>query len=563
MSERSDLERDIAEEDELRALLRAGDRHLAAAPFEVIEQRIKARRPLPAFGAIAVAVLVLVLAVGIGSWRAAAPVISPSPAPTATAVPQVGPPSSSAPALCPEAPRPAYLPWSSTQTQVQTTPTSTETTLFGPGAGANQALVRILVQPYADAQPTASPQTAGGREVYVYFASSRQPAETRAWWREPSGPCPVVTVALVWPEKDPTTQQTELLRVVAAIPSFAASSSATAPPAAGYGVLVRQPDGKVSVLREDGSVAAVLSDPSGILVASPDGREIAYWGGADERELWVAQVRDLQQRRRLLTLADERGAGIVWSPDGTSLMIAAASTTFGPGPGSAPIHTALRAIGLDGSAPRELARISTGQFVRPVAWDAVRGFGAAVEGFGQKGPGRYILVATFPLVVSGSSTSNVHFTDLPDAREASVVVGQLQASTDARFVMATWNYGGRDLVRFWPLEGLDAGRARELTPEHVGETIRGAAWRPRSLEIGVNVAGNFQLWTLDGQRQQVRNLGGSAVSLAFRYDGSALYSAPMGSGRVELTDLGATSSVRQLPPALGPMLASVDPTQAP
>ena len=575
MSERSDLERDIAEEDELRALLRAGDGPLAAAPFEVIERRMQGRRSQPALTAVVLALLAIVAAVGIGTWRVATPATSPSPSPAvtspspsptaaATALPQVGPPSSSALGLCPEAPRPAYLPWSttpSTHTQVQTTPTSTETTLFGPGAGAAQALVRILVQLYADSQPTTNPQTAGGRRVFVYFvpATVRQPAEARAWWREPTSACPVVTVALVWPDKDPITQQTELLRVVESIPSLAASPPATARPTAGYGVLVRRPDGTVNVLHEDGSAPAALDARTDVLAASPDGRDIAYWGGSDARELWVAQSRDLQQRRMLLTLANERGTGIVWSPDGASLMFAAASTTFGPGPEAAPTYTALRVISLDGSAPRELAHIATGQFIRPVAWDGTRGIGAAEEGLGQKGPGRYISVATFPLVIDGGNTSNVRFMDLPDARDASVVVGQLQASSDARFVIATWSYGDRDLVRFWPLEGLDLGRMRDLTPEQVGDKIRGAAWRPKSLEIGVNTAGHFQLWTLDGERRQVRSLEGSAVSLAFRYDGSALYSAPVGSGQLELTDLIAPSfSVRQLPPASGPVFASVD-----
>jgi hypothetical protein len=315
----------------------------------------------------------------------------------------------------------------------------------------------------------------------------------------------------------------------------------------------------VNVFREDGSVAAVLNEPSGMLAASANGREIAYWGGTDGRELWVAQVRDLQQRRKLLTLTNERGAGIVWSPDGSSLMFAATEVTYGPRPDAAPTYTALRAISLDGSVLRELAHIATGQFIRPVAWDATRGMGAAEEGLGQKGPGRYVLVGTMPLVADGGNTSNVRFMDLPDAKDANVVVGQLQASSDARFVMATWNYAGGDLVRFWPLEGLDFGRMRELTAEHSGETIRGAAWRPKSLEIGVNVAGNFQLWTLDGERHPVRSLGGSAVHFAFRYDGTALYSAPGGSGRLELSDLITPARVvGDLPVALSPMIASVD-----
>lgn len=597
MSDPSDLERDVAEEDELRALLRGGDRDLAAPSFAVIERRLRGSRVAPAFSGIAVATLAIALGVGFATWRAGAPATSPSPSLAPTAPPQVAtpqvaptaarvaPPGDIAPALCPEPPRPGYLPWPSSQTQMETTPTAITTTWFGPGSGPSQARVRIAIQPYADAQPATRALTAGARQVHVYFTwelssgavqvipgqpaptpglTVRQAGEARAWWREPSGACPVVTVALVWPEKDSATQEAELLRVVASIPAIAVSPALTARPAAGYGVLSRQPDGRMKLLREqDASVVASLDEPSAATAVSADAREVAYWGGTDGRELWVARARDLGQRRKLLTLENERGAGIVWSLDGTSLMVAAASTTFGPGPLAAPTYTALRVIGRDGSAVRELARIETGQFVRPLAWDPARDLGAAQEGLGQKGPGRYILVSSRPLVIEGPKTSNVRFMDLPDARDAGVVVRPLQASSDARFVMATWSYGGRELIRFWPLEGLDFGRMRELVPEKAAETLLGAVWRPRSLEIGVNVAGHFQVWTLDGQRRRVRDLGGSTTALWFRYDGTALYSADTSGGRVELTDLTSVPPrSRELPGALGAIIGSVDLTDA-
>ena len=559
MSDRPDLEGDLVEEEELHTLLAGGDRDLVAPDFAVIERRVRGARLLPAFGSLALAAFVVVLAVGIASWRTAAPAASPSPSTAiATALPNVAPPGATAPALCREPSRPAYLPWPSSQTQVQTTSTSTEATFFGPGTEPSRALVRISIQPYADPGPPTRSRTVGEREIYL----SSTPAEARAWWREPGGACPLISVALVWPDMDPSSREAELLRIVVSIPTTAAATP-TPRAADTYGVAVRRPDGRVDVLHEqDGSAVATLNDPSSTLVVSPNGREIAYWGGIDARELWIAPARDLQQRRKLTTITNERGAGIVWSPDGASLLVGAASTTFGPGPEAAPIYTALRVIGRDGSGLREIARIDTGQFVRPLAWDAAQDLGAAEEGAGQKGPGRYVLISarsTRPLLIEGSKTSYVRFMDLPDAREANVSVEQPQASADGRFVMSTWHYyGGRDVIRFWPLEGLDGGRIRDLAPERPGETIRGAAWRPQSLEIGATVAGTFQLWALDGQRRRVRDLGGTAAFLSFRYDGTALYVAALpGTGRIELTELGS-GRTRELSPTIEAPVGSVD-----
>lgn len=88
---------------------------------------------------------------------------------------------------------------------------------------------------------------------------------------------------------------------------------------------------------------------------------------------------------------------------------------------------------------------------------------------------------------------------------------------------------------------------REVMRSPVGEMIRGAAWRPRSLEIGVNLGGKFQLWTLDGERRSVRDIGAS-VYFSFRYDGSSLYSASGPGEEIEITDLAdRTTTPRRLP----------------
>jgi hypothetical protein len=557
MSERTDLERELAEEDEIRALLRSGERDLMPPPYASVELR---DRPQTFAGVVGIALataVVVALVIASGLWRGevpAAPVtVSGSPSvPTASpqvAIPQIATsPRPELTSLCPTPARPAYLPWPSSSTATETMSTTMTVTFYGPGEGTTRAFVRIAVAPYpeGDSTPARIAVKAGERDVYPYFWGQAGSTEARAWWREPASPCPVVIAALMWPGEDRTRLQQELLRVVASLPPVTAAASAVRP-AADYGTLIRRSDGELRVQREsDGAVVASFAANALYTAVSRDGREVAFLAGPDQRELWVARARDLGDRRRIATLEEaERGAGVVWAPDGSSVMFAAASSAMTPGPAPAPRYTALRIIGRDGAGLHELTRVETGQWVRPLAWDPSKQLGAAEEGLGQKGPGRYVLMSTRPIQEGPSGTSNVRFIDLPDARAADVSIDQLEASPDARFVMSTWRYPERDVIRFWPLEGLDFGRIRELTPERAQQRIRGAVWRPATLEIGVNVEGDLHHWTLDGQRRTVRNLG-PAVYFSFRYDGTALYSATGPGGEIEITEL-ATSATRRLP----------------
>jgi hypothetical protein len=102
MSDRSDLERDIAEENEIRSLLRAGDRDLVAPSVALIERRVQGRPPVPVFVGVAIAaVVVLAIAIGVGSRPVGAPVTSPSPSVLATPAPSAALPSASASAGAP------------------------------------------------------------------------------------------------------------------------------------------------------------------------------------------------------------------------------------------------------------------------------------------------------------------------------------------------------------------------------------------------------------------------------------------------------------------------------
>jgi hypothetical protein len=557
MSERTDLERELAEEDEIRALMRSGERDLMPPPYASVEVRNRPQTFTGGVGIALAAAVVVALVVASGFWRGDVPAspVTPSGSPSLpTASPQVAIPqiaTSPRPevtSLCPTPARPAYLPWPSSSTSTETTSTTMTVTFYGPGEGTARAFVRIAVAPYPEADSTPARVTvkAGERDVHPYFWGQGGSTEARAWWREPASPCPVVIATVAWPGEDRERLQQELLRAIASLPTVTTTAS-TVRQAADYGTLIRRSDGELRVQREsDGAVVASLAANALYTAVSRDGREVAFLAGPDQRELWIARARDLGDRRKVATVEEaERGAGVVWAPDGSGLMFAAASLAMTPGPLPAPRYTALRIIGRDGAGLRELTRVETGQWVRPLAWDPSKQLGAAEEGLGQKGPGRYVLMSTRPIQEGPSGTSNVRFIDLPDARAADVSVDQLEASPDARFVMATWRYPERDVIRFWPLEGLDFGRIRELAPERAQQRIRGAVWRPATLEIGVNVEGDLHLWTLDGQRSTVRNIG-PAVYFSFRYDGTALYSATGPGGEIEITEL-ATSATRRLP----------------
>jgi hypothetical protein len=96
MSEGKDIEREIAEEDELSELLRPSDRGLVIPPFSAVVRRAQRRQPTLGFALATLAALLVVAAVSVGMWQAAtAPATAPTPqttSPTSSPAPSRVPP---------------------------------------------------------------------------------------------------------------------------------------------------------------------------------------------------------------------------------------------------------------------------------------------------------------------------------------------------------------------------------------------------------------------------------------------------------------------------------------
>src|SRR5438876_550360 len=119
---------------------------------------------------------------------------------------------------------------------------------------------------------------------------------------------------------------------------------------------------------------------------SPNGRQVAYWQGNDAfavgpgPALRVIDPAKPSDARTLLTLpASERGGPVLWSPDGTALVIAVYSAESFDGIDGGPKVASLRTLNVGGGAPREIAQLTNGRVLIPVAWDQKAGMVGAEE----------------------------------------------------------------------------------------------------------------------------------------------------------------------------------------
>lgn len=255
---------------------------------------------------------------------------------------------------------------------------------------------------------------------------------------------------------------------------------------------------------------------------SPDGRRIAYWetySSPEVRTLWLVDAAGTTQPRMLLTLANTEiaavsaGDGVVWSSDGTGLLIAVNSLALNsPAPpvDATPQYATLRQLDIATGSVREIARNQgVGAWFEPIAWDRDLDVSAAVE----IGPGGF--VSTYIVVRDGSGLTG---TPLPEQTLARYV----RASVDARSVLMRGFFEHR-AVYVWPLaEPTQVTTFRASGSEYVVAAL----WRAAG-EIVVSLASSadattgerLEIWAAPGQRRQ---LVSAPLRLdAVRPDGSA------------------------------------------
>jgi hypothetical protein len=192
---------------------------------------------------------------------------------------------------------------------------------------------------------------------------------------------------------------------------------------------------------------------------------------------------------------DVSGESVVWSNDGTGLVISVGNTWLSRGcapgaPACRPKRSALYLLEAAGGEPREIASIPDNSIV-PVAWDRQAHLLAAVEFELDEGGGR---VLAYDVIEESGGLKRTQMT-IGDAGTVTVA-----ASYDAKQVLAHEYSSQSQVVHVWPL--FSPENAVVLSPR--GERILAPArWRPGKAEIGVLFEDRLELWDATGARRRV------------------------------------------------------------
>jgi len=241
----------------------------------------------------------------------------------------------------------------------------------------------------------------------------------------------------------------------------------------------------------------------------------------------VAMIRTGQTGQQLITFATDRpndvtilvdfagsgenAGGVVWAGDGAGSVLFAAHKPSGPSPQSPTIYAALRVADVASKQVREIARITNGSYLLPLAWRSDR----RVAGAAEIAAGS---ANTYDLVREGARS------DLsPERTPLGVAYGALTASRDGSRIATTFEHRA---VRWWDIDQPSA--MKELTAQN-NSGVDYAAFRPGRDEIGVNATapvtaggvpppGHFEIWSLSGQQRVVSPTVGFAF---WRVDGTA------------------------------------------
>ena len=251
-----------------------------------------------------------------------------------------------------------------------------------------------------------------------------------------------------------------------------------------------------------------------VVAVSPDGKNVAMIrSGETAQELitfTTARPNDITRIAPSAFLSGQEFAGsIVWAGDGSnSVLVSVHVTPFSTSPDPQSTYSALKAVDLTTNQAREIARITNGRYLQPLAWRPDRRLAAAAETDGSN-------VGSYDLVREGNP-----------APERTNITGVfaigINASRDGLRVVAV----AAPAVRWWPMDQPNA--AKELIAGSNGRAEY-AAFRPGADELGVRVTaasasagvpppGHFEIWSLSGEQRIVSTTVGFSF---WRADGSA------------------------------------------
>lgn len=333
-----------------------------------------------------------------------------------------------------------------------------------------------------------------------------------------------------------------------ASPAQTAVATATPASTAGalFGLITRQgTDFRAPmVIRTESDATPIRTVQTSGLVS--DGSRVAYWlentGGTELHTLDLGSGND----RLIAKFAERRGIGIVWSTDGTGLLVSldeARHPRFF-------IARVLVAVEISSGTTREVYRGigPSGASVIPLVWRRSPEIFAAYE----TGPGGF----NFGYTVIRPGQAPVR-TD-PDGS-----VGDMRASRDGALISGLWlGDGAGSVLKVWPIEDFSEKTELKLAgPERLDSS---ALWWPGRREItfvaavrladGASSNTRIERWDpASGARTVLKRFpDGTTVGPYFiRADGSGLVTR-VSQGRLaawEVTDLrsGSTNAIPQLP----------------
>ena len=244
---------------------------------------------------------------------------------------------------------------------------------------------------------------------------------------------------------------------------------------------------------------------------SPDGKRVAMIrGGQTGQQLMFFSTSRPKDVTAVLDFngTGEYASGVVWSGDGTDSVLIAVHKISNPAAIDPPAtYSTLRVVQLTSKQVTEIARITNGNYLMPLAMP--RGgtlAGAAEVGSGGR-VGSYVLVRN--AVMEKTALTNVFSTAITASRDGTRIVAVTAPS-----------------LRWWPVD--QPGAAKEMTAQS-NSRVESAAFRPGADEIGVRAGapsasagvpppGHFEIWTLSGQQRVVSPTIGFSF---WRVDGSA------------------------------------------
>lgn len=550
---RDELERDIAEENEVRGLLRERDRRLVVPPFSAVEERAARGHPLRTAAALSGALLLLVAAVVAAralpkpaepaSPSASPAAVAPSACPAPGAAALAGPRQhgrwllASLEAIEPTDRQTNQLHWVIRFTVPRDAPgpagvsvgVSIEAGPEIPGTARRRHMLHVLGYELRDVpgQPVRE-----GEQLRI------EPCGSLALVVRTAGPLSdgvfpytvrVEKVALPEGRTEPATVEVTLACSNRTFSCARADPSATATPGATAVPGVLAPDfaviydgvrtglekGSAPQVRREGETRAVGELAPSFFnqfngAVSPDGRRAVYFAtGAGSWALYLLDGARPNEQRRLAEIRGEiPGGRPVWSGDGSGVAFTVLDESANQG--VRPTYSALRTIEIATGEVRELARAPAGSAYAAVGWDRARSIIAAtLHPHGQQTGTTYVAISS-----SGTRTwaMDAGYSIAASPRTHEVAGVRCEAARGC----SLW---------LWPLGDFGSRRDLRVTASSLGLL----GWRPGADEVALMVGssdpgkpGDIELVSSSGARRVAYPLTTLSERPFFRADGRAL-----------------------------------------